>query len=178
MINLIPPEGHKAIKREYIYRVGATLCFLFAIVITILTVAFIPTYVLTTAQINALQLESLRESSKDVSFVTADEEVRVTKNILTQLKTATTSYAMSTVINEIQHKAPSTILFKNFTADAPKGKFDKVQVQGVSPTREALARFRSSLEESDMFVKAEVPISDLAKDTDLPFVMTITLANI
>lgn len=175
MINLIPPEGHKTVKREYLLRVGATFGFLFGWVVIFLTVALIPTYVLINAQINAFALEDTTKGKED-SFKKAEEEVHTTETVLTQLKTVAPRVSASTVIAEIQHRAPASIVFRRFSFGETKGVIDMVQVQGVAPTRESLAQLKSALEASEMFRSAEVPISDLARDAELPFVITVTVS--
>lgn len=177
MINLIPPEGHRVIKREYVLRVGATYCFLFACISVLLTVALIPTYVLVGAQLNTLRLEVEKGSGGEEEFQKADEAVRITKDVLAQLKTRVGTVSMSNAINEVQNIAPSSITFKTFRVEESNGAIEKIQVQGVAPTREALARLRVLLEASSLFATAEVPIADLARDENLPFAITVTLSK-
>jgi hypothetical protein len=176
MINLIPPEGHKAVKREYILRVGATLAFLFGWAIIFLTVALVPTYVLINAQINAFELEDGGEGEKEDLFKKAQGEVNAIETVLAQLKTTAPTVSASVVIAEIQKRAPANIVFRRFSFVETKGVINTVQVQGVAPTRESLAQLKSALEVSEMFRSAEVPIADLARDAELPFVITVTVS--
>ncbi len=176
MINLIPPEGHTAVKQEYLLRVGAVFGFLFTGVMVLLAVSFIPTYVLVKGQIDSSVAEAHKETEGENLLKDAAEDIRKTKEVLTQLKSiSSTSTLPSMVIAEVLRTAPGTISFKNFTVDAPGGKMGTFNVQGVALTRESLADLRKALEASPLFSKAEVPISDLARDADLPFVITITL---
>lgn len=175
MINLIPPEGHKAVKREYLFRAGSTFCFLFGWVGLLIAAALIPTYVLISAQIGTFELEAEREQSKDDAVKKAQEEVGTAEAILMQLKTTTETFFSSTAIDEIQKRAPRSIAFRTFSIEESQGRIEKVQIQGVAPTREALAELKTAIESSDLFLKAEVPIADLARDVDLPFAITVTI---
>lgn len=178
MINLIPPSGHKALKKEYLLRVGATLSFLFAGVALFLAAALVPTYVLIRAQISAFELETERENSKEGSLDNINTEVETTKEILAQLKTTPIKIPVSAIIEEIQTHTPQSVIFNTFYIEAGPDGTDRIQVQGTAPTREVLARLKNGLESSEMFEKVEVPISDLARDVDLSFAITITLAPI
>ena len=149
--------------------------FLFSGVAILLVVAQIPTYVLIDAQIKALEIEIAQESEKKDALKDAENEVRMTKEVLAQMKATSTSASMSMVIDEIQERALTSIFFKAFYMDAPQGVLEKVQIQGVARTREELIQLKRNLESSDMFLKAEVPISDLARDADLPFAIALTL---
>lgn len=177
MINLIPPEGHRALKREYRLRVGATLALLFAGVALLLAAALIPTYILVGAQINAFAIEGEEEGDKEDALTDITNELELTKELLTQLKVPQTGVPTSFIIEEIQNKIPEGVTFDTYyTAPGPDG-FERVHVQGTATTREALARFKQELESSPMFETAEVPISDLARETNLTFTVTITLTQ-
>jgi hypothetical protein len=174
MINLIPPEGHAAVRLEYRLRVTATLALLFAGVAVLLGIALIPTYVLTSAQITALELETA-QNGKKVAFEKAEETVRTTNAILTRLNALPHGILLSSIIDEVQKSTPASIQLKTFyIRTLTDGKID-IQIQGVAPTRSALAQLKNAIESDAMFLHAEVPIADLARDSDLPFAITITL---
>lgn len=175
MINLIPPEGHVIMKREYFLRVGATLLLLFSGVAVLLAVAQIPMYVLIDAQLKSLDLEASQENKNEQALKDAESEVRSIKEVLTQMKSTSTPSTVSIVIDEIEARTPPSVLLKSFSIDASQGVIEKAQIQGTAPTREMLVQMKGLLETSDMFEKAEVPISDLARETDLPFAVTVTL---
>jgi hypothetical protein len=177
MINLIPPGGHKTIKYEYVLRVGSVLGFLFATVFILLSIVLIPTYVLVGAQIKAFEAEKNQSSEVSDTLNIADQEVRITGEMLAQLKRIPAGELASVAISEIKNVAPSTIIFTNFIAEAPQGDIQKIQIQGNAPTRESLAELKNSLENSPMFEKAEVPISDLARDVDVPFAISVMLTQ-
>lgn len=173
MINLIPPEGYRMITREYFLRVGAVFCFLFAVVFVFLGVALVPMYVLVEAQINEVTLEVLREKDASEVIKTADTEVASVKSILAQLKVEGNSFLMSAAIDAIQKNAPEGILFKTFYIDGVQAGGPVIQVQGVATTREKLIQLKTKIEALEMFDTVEVPISDLARDAELPFAITI-----
>jgi hypothetical protein len=175
MINLIPKKGHKTVKYEYILRVGATLGFLFTGMLLLLSASLIPTYVLVDAQIKAFESEKKQLSETDATFKEADNEVELTKEILAQLKRSPNNARVSEVVEEIRSVAPNSIVFTNFITDATKGSFTKIQVKGQAPTRKELAELKNTLESSEMFASAEVPIGDLARDVDVPFAIAVTL---
>ena len=175
MINLIPPEGQKVVAREYILRVGSTMCILFGFVTLILVVAHVPTYVLIGAQVESLKATVEQESSKVDEIGVIEKEMQETEAILAQLKKSETTILKSDVIAEIKKRAPNAVTLNAFTVTLTGQKSDVIQVQGVANTREALADFTNQLEASSMFASANVPISDLVRDTDLPFTVTLTL---
>lgn len=177
MINLIPKRGHKAIKLEYIFRVSSTLGVLFAGVMLLLSVALIPTYVLVDAQIKTFEAEKEQQAESDEAFQLADREVKLTKELLAQLKRTPENAHPSVVLEEIVSVAPNNISFTSFYLRTENGDIESVQIRGQAPTREALASLKNEIEKSNMFDSAEVPISDLARDVDVPFAITATLSK-
>lgn len=176
MINLIPPEGHKVIKREYVYHVIATLSFLFGGVVIILGVAHIPTYVLVGAQIHSMTLSSEKERTEEQILTTVAHEISDVAKILIQLKGTDEAISSSHVISTLELSAPDGISFKTFSVQEVKGRIDSIQVQGIATTRETLVSFKRTVEETELFAEANVPIADLARDINLPFTLTVTVA--
>lgn len=175
MINLIPPVGHKAIRTEYLMRVGATYCLLFAATVVLLTVALVPTYVLVRAQMSgAIAHEGTQEQDADI--VQIENDVAKTEAIIAELKKIPEAPRMSAVIHEIEKSAPAGISFSNFTIGHVNGALGPIQVQGVADRRENLVAFKQALEAHALFESASVPIADLARDRELSFSMTIVLS--
>ncbi len=178
MINLIPPAGYTVLKREYLLRVGASLCFLLGSVFCILTIALAPTYILTSAQIADYEARINNVEDEAAVFAEAERQVGEAHTMLTQLQTIGHTVHTSDILREIEHLTPAGISFKTFyMASKAQNTPQTIQVQGVAATREALIRFKNELEATPRFEKAEVPIADLARDADLPFAITVTLSK-
>jgi uncharacterized membrane protein YhiD involved in acid resistance len=177
MINLIPPEGYKAARHEYLFRVNAAVGLLIAGVALVLSAALIPAYVLVGVQTKEIERELAQNQSTEDILKTADTTTKRSNEVLAQLKKSSSTVSISELVEEVQRLAPSSISFKNFTLDSSKGATLKMQVQGEAPTREVLAKFKGALESSEKFLKAEIPIADLARNVDVPFVITITISK-
>lgn len=177
MINLIPPEGHKKARREYLARVVSALNLLFGGVALCLAVALFPTYILISTQTNVLSVEMGEDATSATARTDAENEVKRIQKVTTQLRNASSTHKATALISQVELFAPKEIIFKNIGVDNGKGGAGKLQIQGIAPTREALAGFKSKLESSDLFSKVEIPIADLARDKDLPFSLTITTSK-
>jgi hypothetical protein len=176
MINLIPPAGQTALRKEYRMRVAATYCMLLAAVNILLTVALIPTYVLVKAQTEGVVAHS-GEGEQDAEIASIEDEVARTEAIIAELKKVPETLDMSGIMHEIENAAPAGISFRTFTLNHVKGVIGPIQVQGNAEEREDLIAFKQALEAHSLFENASVPIGDLARERDVPFSMTITLAS-
>lgn len=156
-------------------RVGASYCLLFGFVALLLGAAHVPTFILINAQIQAVELTAEKEAAKEDIIKQADEDVKHTQVLLAQLKKTVVRQREIDIVSEIEKSTSENVELKNFSIDNMGVKTDSILVQGVAKTREDLARFKSALVASPMFDKAEVPIADLVRDTDLPFTVTLTL---
>jgi hypothetical protein len=176
MINLIPPGGHRAVRKEYVMRVGATYCFLFAAVAILLTIALVPTYVLVRAQMRGFSTHGVvQETATDLKSIEAD--VTRIEAILAELRRHPETTPMTSILRAIEDAASSGITFRNFVLGHTKGTLNPIQVQGVASRREDLVALKQALEQHALFESATVPLGDLAREREVPFSLTITLAK-
>ncbi len=175
MINLIPSQGHTALKHEYLLRVASVYGFLFSGVLIASTILMLPTYLLISSQLSGAMDESSRVEETKRAFDVAFEEIKVANTLMAQLRKKTNVLSGTTVIEEVVRVAGAGIAFSAFNVSTENELPSKVQVQGVAANRSALASFKNTLEASPLFLTALVPIADLARDTNLPFLITIEL---
>jgi hypothetical protein len=175
MINLIPPHGHAILKREYILRVGAVYSFLFSVVLLAAVSLLIPTYVLVSSQLGALDTKEIDTTQVASQFRVAEQAIQEANERARQLGGSKESIRASVVIREIDSSAPHGIRLSKFQLLRENGTIASLAVQGVAESRTALATFKDELERLPAVKEALVPISDLAKDADLSFAITVIL---
>lgn len=175
MINLLPPSGFTALQKEYTFRMAATYGLLLASVAILLTVALIPTYVLVRAQMNgAIAHDAETKESADIAELESD--VARTEATLAVLKKQPKVSTMSTFVHAVEASAPSGISFKTFSVGYEKNTLTALTLQGTAQRREDLIAFKRALEAQPVFISATIPISDLAREQNISFSMTIGLA--
>lgn len=177
MMNLIPPQGKRSARREYLLRTVSVCAMILGVVILLLAIAHMPTYVLVDAQTDALESTARKESERGEAVKVLEAEVGRTELIIKQLKRTKDLPREIDIVAEIRQHASNGIRLTAFTVDVSGQKTDQIQVSGVASTREMLAGFKTALESSPLFEKAEIPISSLVRDTDLPFTVTLTLTQ-
>jgi Fimbrial assembly protein (PilN) len=177
MINLIPPHGHTALTHEYILRVASVYGFLLTAVFVASAILLIPVYVLTSAQMTGVRDESARVLETQSAFDAAFQEIKVANTIMARLHEDTDDVPLSGIIEEIVDAASPGVTFTTFQAVREGVMIKQVLVQGTAADRNALASFKNALESSPRFAEAAVPISDLARDKNLSFAITVTLSE-
>ncbi len=179
MINLIPPDSKKTIKREYLVRTVTVWMALFSIVGIVTVVLLTPTYVLLSKSLEAKTLE-IQETDEDFdsdAYQALRTEFKMAHQIAQRLAITSTSTPASAILADIQAVQTDDIMMTGFTYESDGAVVKKVEVRGIASTRAALAAFSATLEQNPRFARADVPVSSLTNDRDLPFVLNITMAK-
>ena len=170
MINLIPPQGKKLVAREYGARVAAVACASVALALVASTVALVPSYVLFSSSRNA---QAPIEDVAGEEMREVEAGLRKAMALTQQLQDTTQSLEPLAIVNHVESAVSSAIVIESFALSHEKATH--IQVRGSATTRESLRQFIEALKRDSFFADAQVPVSDLAPDTNLDFTVTLTL---
>lgn len=175
MINLIPAKAKKAVLTEYWVRVVSVWVIIWSIVTFVCASILLPVYVLIGSQISALEVSASEASQK----VSGYENVSATLVDASQhAKFALDEFSRPvfsdyiTLFEEIQG---SSIQLNNISLLRNAEGIEPILLVGVALDREALASFRDRLLAEEVITSVDLPISNLARDKDIPFTITVTL---
>ncbi|KKS83253.1 MAG: hypothetical protein UV60_C0046G0002 [Parcubacteria group bacterium GW2011_GWA2_43_11] len=172
--NLLPKEQKKVLEQEYYVRLATVVALTLAGAVIIGCVALVPAYMQVAGEMR-LSEETYELHQKDVednnSLV---EEVSQSLSMLTFLEEKYSQEKLTTLLDEIFKERPSGITITGFSYK----RYDSVlALQGIASTRDLVVPFARALEANQYFEKAPVPISNLAKNTNLDFSLSIVLAE-
>lgn len=173
MINLIPPDGVRVVRKEYIMRVLSVWAFIIAIVVVLAALMLLPTYVLVAEQLRIIDTAATVE---DEAHAIVTEELKTAQAIAEKVKVARDPIAASVIFDHIESGLAPEITLRSILV-SPQGTDSAVQVVGVAMNRESLQRFIGRLKSDPFFKDASVPVSDLARDINPPFVLTLVIAG-
>ncbi|MCB9811565.1 PilN domain-containing protein [Candidatus Nomurabacteria bacterium] len=174
MMNLIPPQAKRVVTAEYWVRVFTVWLWLLSLGLLISLVLSVPVHFLM-GGINKSLSGKFDEVKKQQEQY--DAAVAETKEFNTRLKLLTRGPVLvphSIIINALDDIGGLAVSIDQvtFKADATS-----VDIVGHAATRADLSNFASALEEHEFFSNVELPISNLAKDRDITFVMSVELAE-
>lgn len=178
MINLIPPKGRTTGRFEYWVRVCTVWSFLLAGVFIVASFLFVPSYVLIHSQIKALSIQAAEGGRDEVVYKEKEQIIQDINTIVGQLQKEEVQTDISEIIHAVNKAIHPGVTIARYEISREEMAIDAILIQGTASTREALATFKNTLERSALFETATVPISDLAREADLPFSITITLSAI
>lgn len=176
MINLIPPAAKKIMTRDYWARVGIVWVLLIGTACFIVTLLLIPTYVLIQIKTTLLNEEAKSATEKMASYDISATELQVANRQAQILLQEPPLVSYSTFMNDLEQAADLDVKITEFRFVRTKNS-GLINLSGIAKTRQSLADFRDVLEADVRFVKVDLPISNLIKDRDLLFSMSLIMAT-
>jgi hypothetical protein len=177
MINLLPPHAQKKVQIEYWIRVCSVWIFLLGVACIIVGSLLVPSLVLVQSQLKVYSGEYQNASSQNDLYENLEQEVRVANDTAAHLVSSDKNVLFSSLISEVEEVADRTVLIKSISLSRTKELVESIQISGEAVSRSALVEFRDELESSPLFISAALPLSNLAKDKDVPFSITIVINN-
>jgi hypothetical protein len=173
MINLIPPKAKKAIVREYWVRVISIWLVLLGVVFFALTLLSLPSWVLVNALSTTINTRMNQIEGDQQTYSELAKEVKDFNEIIKQVDGTKARVNFSELIYTLDDIAGDNILLTQFSLKETEGKIDKINLIGYAATRVDLSNFREVLENHDLFSDVDLPISNLAKDKDITFSLSV-----
>ncbi|MEY2641247.1 MAG: hypothetical protein RL150_640 [Candidatus Parcubacteria bacterium] len=182
MLRLLLPTEKKMLRLEYAKRMLTLASLMVAFVLAAWGVAQLPGYVLLTAEARVLH-ESLRVATDPVLNKDREalkEELRMVSKQLRLIDVP--AYQVSQVLAHVTEAQTRAIGLSSIAFDTISGETEEegttgmLVLTGVAQTRVALLQFRDALRANkELISDVDLPLASLAKDIDVPFVITITL---
>lgn len=177
MLNLIQPEQKKKIIREYRMRFWVVSLVIFFGLEIISIALLIPSYIISIAQVQSLQLEEKSIQSNSTLAQSASS---------TALLTAATTQMAILAGNSIPVNAAKTILDLlsntssaikiNGLVYATQNGGRQIIIQGTAATREDLVAFSNYIKGQPNVSKIDLPISNFTQAKNINFSMAVTIS--
>ncbi len=175
MTNLLPQEQQRVIRREYAYRRTIVALGVLACAVLVSAGFLVPSYILSGVRLQEAERASLTMRAQETPrgqealAVLADTRAKIALLAGDEGATATD------VVDRITRRKTDnikigSIVFSHKTTDNP----GLIMVTGLAKDRESLTSFLKSIQSDVSFSSASVPVSNFAKDRDIPFSMEIT----
>ncbi len=138
---------------------------LVAIALTLL----IPSYVLSYVKRNAVQQQNTSVSKTYTEELSVSiGEIQRTQDLLALIGSGEANTSASSVFKAIATIRPAGIHISSLSVRVSDDK-TIMHVQGLSDTRESLRYFTNLLRDTKLFENIDLPISNFARDSDIPF---------
>jgi hypothetical protein len=173
MINILPESGRRVAVREYFLRLAAAACALVGMVALCTALMLVPSYLF--ASVARDNAQATHPASVDAGVEKGDSALLVrSEREADMLFTFLSAPKESESLAKIIAAAGEDVTLSRLSLS---GKGAVMQVSGKAATRDALLAFSRRLKSLPQVGSADVPISDLVKNTDVPFSVTITFTH-
>lgn len=178
LTNLLPEDRTRVLRRDYFLRLCTVAALFASALVVIHTVLLLPAYVLLDQEVRTREVRLASISSALASSDEAVLEKRLTTlaeqaALLTTLGTVPSASNVFSDVLAVPHAGVALSGF-SFTPSAGKAA-GMLSVNGIARTREDLRQFQIALQNATFAASVDLPVSAYAKDTDINFVVTITL---
>lgn len=178
MINLVPQSFKHSVAIEYWTRVLSVGLFILSGILIASTLLLLPVYVRINSQIYTFEKaaeEALeRVSQHDLSSATL-VKTGTKARLLLELRNVT---KFSSIISLLQEMENPQVHIESIDLTRVDNSIGPIQLSGKALTRQSLADFRTTLLARPEIDTVLLPISNLAQDKDISFVVTITMKPI
>lgn len=173
MFTLLPEQNKKSLFKEYRIRLFAVI-FLFLTAFCLISTALLfPSYISLYFERGVLEDESARITAeiKEKNEKGIVETLARINHTLVAVKPSESN--VLTVTKLILDKLPQGISIDRFVYTRGDGADSSLSIQGIAGTRSELITFSRDLEKQPVFTKVDLPISNLAKQSEVPFTLTV-----
>ncbi len=174
MINLIPPESKKGIKREYRLRVAAVCLILIAFAFAMQIALKVPVYILIQSQINAYTHAFSEAEARGTDVGNAVKDIEKANATAKFLTSAGRPHLYSSIVESMDSLRGNAIAIEQYSFSEKDGGV-VIQVVGVALDRQTLVGFRDGLSALPVVENVDLPFSNLASERDIQFTIDITL---
>lgn len=177
MVNLIPPTAKRGVIIEYWVRVVTVWAGLASIAAILIAVVMSPVYVLVDSQITAYIQSADIASQKIASFKSVSEELVLATQQAQLVISSSKEMQLSEIIYLFNSLEGEGIALDSVSVNRIPTGIEPVRISGNAVDRQSLADFRDRLLAEERVETVDFPISNLAKDRDITFTITVTLSN-
>ncbi len=178
MINLIPPKAKKSIQIEYWLRVLSVWFMVWSAALLLGIFILIPAYVLIHLQVKVYSSSVKEASEKIVDYESVSKELQHASQQASKLLAGSEEPLMSEYVTSFKELESANISISSITLQrSDKGIVGPAHIGGEAIDRKALAAFRDRLLAQPGITAVDLPLSNLTKDKDIQFSLTVTFDN-
>lgn len=167
---LLPLHDRIALRREYYIRVLIVFCFMISVALLIGVVSLLPTFIKTVnAEKDAKNFEiTTAKEPANQDLKTVQLKVVNSLTLLESLKKDDNTPRLSDLIQGVLSMREG-LRFNSFSAAKNGTTTFTMSLQGVASTRNDLLAFKNNFESMAPENKIDLPVSSLAKSTNIQF---------
>lgn len=172
MINLLPEQQRKAVHDAYVMRLAVVAGFLLTGIFAAGMLLLVPAYLVVSQELRTIQAQSadVMERNRLLEAERAMAVVEATESLVARGRVARSPLPLpSQAVRAVVERTNSRVSLKTISVSD-----GKVRLMGEANDRQSLLAFVAALEqERGTFATVNSPITNLIRDKDLSFTLTL-----
>ena len=175
---LIPEQSAKFLKKEYRIRVLILLFLFLSLGVWIGIVSLFPSYIASvTQEKKALaQAGAIEQTTQSTTTTATMAQIGAANAAISTLQAGQDTLMLSSLVEDIAGRRVPGIVITDFEIGRTGTTTTDIVINGKAASRAALVAFKGNLVADSRFSKVDLPVSNLAADTNVSF--TISLKSI
>ncbi len=175
MINLIPPTAKRKIIVEYWLRVVSVWFYIWTAAMIGSVAIMFPAYVLIHSQVSVYEQSAQSASEKVANFEEVKKQIEQSNELATKMQNQLTLPLISDYVSLFRSLEGQGVTITSIDISRSDAAVSPIRISGLATTRQSLASFRDRISADGRVEKVDLPLSNLAKDKDIQFSLTVTL---
>lgn len=175
MSNLIPQLAQKKIAKEYWVRVLTAWSIVLSLALLVAAVLIYPVYIFTTTQVEVQTASAINAQSVVADFDEVTKQIDQANHQARLVIEDSRVVRASDYVTFFDSFETDTVSIDSVTYGMAKEQIGPITLTGVAASRESLADLRDQLLEAPAVEVVDLPISNLARDRDINFTITVTV---
>lgn len=178
MVNLLPRDSKTHILRRYYIRFISYFFIALAGVFLLGAGLSVPSYFLakSEAETSLRYLDTLKQTADVRERAKASEQMMILAERTSILEAYAYAPAVAPLLEEISKLVPKGVVVTAIAIERDSATAGTIMLQGRAETRSALLTFAEQLDQSELLQAVEVPLDQLAIDTNLEFSLEFPFA--
>lgn len=179
LTNLLPPDRQRIVARDYRIRFGVVIIALLIILTLAAAALLVPTYILLMMSVKTKEarLAEVKSTVPSTDEAVLSARIAALADNIVALKALASVPSASATVRAVLAVPRPGIRISGFTyAAAVEQTPGTIMISGTAAVRNALRDYQVALQSAPFITSADLPISAYAKDTDITFTITVTLA--
>ena len=176
VLNVLPEEEKKSIRREYLLRLMTIFFNLLALVGVLAVLMLVPSYLMSVSKENFVekQLEDFNISNPEITTSNIDDSINeINKKLVYLTKMNLNPNVSDRVFGWILDNKPKEITFSQMLYSKRTDGSLVLEIHGVAKDRVALRDFKTILDNNKDYKEVNLPISNFLEKTNLAFTISI-----
>ncbi len=180
LTNLISTRNRRMFRQEYFVRLATVTAWLLTFVVLAECVLLLPSYLFESQAVSAhtVELQQLSQKAATSQEQQVQSEVQALSREASYLQGLSTTPTASKALRAILAVPHPGIALSGFTygpaQTANSNTLKSMEITGVADTREDLRGYDAALSALTYVSSADLPISEYAKASSIPFTITLT----